>query len=466
MKLIRTTVLQATALGIFMALTTPVNATTLADALIQAYQTNPALRVGRSGLRATDETVRQAKGALEPSINANISVDRTESPNPAIDTTPSTSLSVTASQTLFAGGTLLRGIEQARFNVLGGRQSLKSTEQSVLLDAVTAYMDVRRDQRNVQLARNSVKVLNEEVRAARERFEVGEVTRTDVAQAESRLAASESGLQINRAALSRSNDAYIAAVGSPPKNLQIPPAAPKLPASANAAEAIAIARHPSILQQQFAVKAAEKAVAIAKGNKAPVISANVSVSRSNNNSTSFGGGSDKQTQGRIGLDVDQTIYRGGRLNSAQRQALATLDQQKANLQLAGVQVRQNVHSIYATWVASRASIQARQKQVRAAKIAFDGASEEAKLGARTTLDVLNSEQDLLQARSDLVTAIRDEYVNAYGVLSAMGLLTVKHLELGIESYDPDVNYKKVSGPNRLGQKRLQLLDKLKRLSGN
>ncbi len=466
MKSKRTTVLQATALGIFTALSTPTHATTLADALIQAYQTNPSLRVGRSGLRATDETVRQAKAALEPSISANISVDRTESPNPAIDTTPSTDLSVTATQTIFAGGTLLRGIEQTRFNVLGSRQSLKSTEQSVLLDAVTSYMDVRRDQRNVQLARNSVKVLNEEVRAAQERFEVGEVTRTDVAQAESRLAASESGLQINIADLQRSIDFYIATIGSAPKNLRTPPPTPKLPTSANAAETVAVARHPSILQQQFTVKAAEKAVAIAKGNKSAVISANASVLRSNNNSTSFGGGQDRQTQGRIGIDIDQTIYRGGQLNSAQRQALAQLDQANANLQLAGVQVRQNVHSTYATWVASKASILSGRKQVRAAKIAFDGASEEAKLGARTTLDVLNSEQDLLQAQSDLVTAIRDEYVNAYGVLSAMGLLTVDHLGLGVESYNPDVNYKKVNGLNKFGQERVRILDKLLKRSGN
>ncbi len=466
MRMKRATLLQATAVGMLMAMTSPISATTLTDALIQAYQTNPALRVGRSSLRATDETVRQAKGALEPSFTGNISADRFETPNPSVDTTPSTSASITATLPIYAGGTLLRGIEQARFNVLGGRQSLISTEQSVLLDAVTAYMDVRRDQRNVQLANNSVKVLNEEVRAARERFEVGEVTRTDVAQAESRLAASESGLQINIAALKRSNNFYIATIGSAPKNLRTPPAAPKLPISANAAEAIAIARHPSILQQQFAVKAAEKSVGIAKGNKAPVISANAGVSRSNNNNTTFGGGSDKQTQGRIGFDIDQTIYSGGRLNSAQRQSLALLDQEKANLQLTGLQVRRDVHSIYATWVASKANIVAGRKQVRAAQIAFDGASEEAKLGARTTLDVLNSEQDLLQAQSDLVTAIRDEYVNAYGVLSAMGLLTVEHLGLGIESYNPDVSYKKVNGVNKFGQKRLEIFEKLKKLGGN
>ncbi len=460
------TILKATTLGVCISVASPVFATTLTDALIQAYQTNPSLRIGRSSLRATDEGVRQAKAALLPTVSANLSVDRNETPNPSIDTTPSTNASVIASLSLFAGGTALNGIEQARYNVLGGRQSLKSTEQRILLDAVTAFMDVRRDQRNVQLAKNSVKVLNEEVRAARERFEVGEVTRTDVAQAESRLAASESGLEINRAALKRSIDFYIATVGSQPKDLRTPPPAPKLPSSANAAEAIAVARHPAVLQQQFAVKAAEKAVAIAKGNKAPVISVNALAGRSNNNSTTFGGGKDKQTQGRIGLDIDQTIYQGGRLNSEQRQALALLEQENANLQLAGVQVRQNVHSTYATWVASKASIQARQKQVRAAQIAFDGASEEAKLGARTTLDVLNSEQDLLQSQSDLVTAIRDEYVNSYGVLSAMGLLTVEHLNLGIQSYDPDVNYKKVSGSNKFGVKRQKLLDKLKKLSGN
>ena len=459
------TILKATTLGVCIFVASPVFATTLTDALIQAYQTNPSLRVGRSSLRATDEGVRQAKAALEPTVSANISVDRNETQNPTIDTTPSTNAEVVASLSLFAGGTVLNGIEQARYNVLGVRQSLKSTEQRILLDAVTAFMDVRRDQKNVQLAKNSVKVLNEEVRAASERFEVGEVTRTDVAQAESRLAASESELEINRAALNRSIDFYIATVGSQPKDLRTPPPAPKLPPSANAAEAIAVARHPAILQQQFVVKAAEKAVAIAKGNKAPVISVNVLAGRSNNNSTTFGG-PDKQSHGRIGLDIDQTIYQGGRLNSVQRQAFALLEQENANLQLAGVQVRQNVNSTYATWVASKASIQARQKQVRAAQIAFDGASEEAKLGARTTLDVLNSEQDLLEARSDLLTAIRDEYVNAYGVLSAMGLLTVKHLNLGIPSYDPDVNYKKVSGTNKFGVKRQELLDKLKKLSGN
>lgn len=453
------TFLKMTTVSALIAAGAPVYATTLTDALIQAYQTNPSLRIGRSSLRATDETVRQSKGALEPTISSNVSVDR--SFNSLTDGTTS-GASVNASIPIYAGGTGLLRIEQSRNNVLAGRQSLKSREQDVLLDAVTAFMDMRRALGNVQLARNSVKVLTEEVRAARERFEVGEVTRTDVSQAESRLAASQSDLETNRAALKQSIDFYTATVGSAPKDLRTPPPAPKLPVSGNAAEAIAVAKHPSILQQQFVVSAAEKAVEIARGNKRPIVSATTTLSRINNSPTTNG----SQTTGTVGLDFNQTIYQGGRLNSEERQALALLDQEKAELQLAGVLVRQNVQTQYAIWVASKASIQARQKQVRAAQIAFEGTNEEAKLGARTTLDALDAEQELLRARFDLASAIRDEYVNAYGVLSAMGLLTVDHLKLGISSYNPDVNYTKVNGARKLGAKRKELFDKLKKLKGN
>ncbi len=454
-------ILKVTTVSVLVALASPGFATTLTDALIAAYQTNPALRVGRSSLRATDETVRQSKAVNLPTVRGNLSADRRITRSPNTGATQSNSATLTAAIPIYTGGTGRLGIEQARDNVLASRQALIATEQNVLLNAVTAFMDVRRDQSNVEIARNSVKVLAEEVRAANERFQVGEVTRTDVAQADSRLAAAQSTLQISRAALKRSISAYIAAIGSKPKNLRTPPATPKLPASADAAEAVAIAKHPNIVQQQFLVQAAEKAVEIARGNKRPTVSALISAQRGTNSFLNI-----YQNSGSVGLDVNQTIYQGGRLNSRERQAIAQLDQQKANLQLTGLQVRQNVQSLYATWVASKASIKARQKQVRAAQIAFDGASEEAKLGARTTLDVLNSEQDVLQSQSDLLTAIRDEYVNAYGVLAAMGLLTVDHLKLGITSYNPDIHYKKVNGTKKFGAKRAKLFEKLKKLSGN
>jgi len=455
--------LKVTTASIALCVSTPSFATTLTDALIQAYQTNPSLRIGQNSLAATNETARQAEAAFLPTLSANVSADRTFNDTTGIET-PNNVFALSSTIPIYAGRTGINGLDQARFNIHAARQALKVTEQTVLLNAVTAFMDVRRDQRNVQLAVNSVKVLSEEVRAARERFEVGEVTRTDVSQAESRFAASQSALESSRANLNVSIQTYTAVIGSAPKDLRTPPAAPKLPATARAAEAVAVARNPQILQQQFLVNAAEKAVEIARGNKKPVITGTIQRVRTETQTSTTSFGSDS-TFTQIGINANQTLYQGGRLNSAERQALALLDQEKSELQLAGVQVRQNVNSAYAIWEASKASIKARQEQVRSAKIAFEGTSEEAKLGARTTLDALNAEQELLQARSDLVTAIRDEYVNAYGVLSAMGLLTVDHLQLGIESYNPEINYKKATDRNALGDRRLNILDILKKRSG-
>ncbi len=455
--------LKVTTASIALCVGGPSYATTLTDALIQAYQTNPSLRIGQNGLRATDETVRQAKGAFLPSVSANVSAERTFNSTTGTET-PNNVFSLNASVPIYAGRTGLNGLDQARLNVLAGRQSLQNTEQTVLLDAVTAFMDVRRDLRNLQLAKNSVKVLQEEVRAARERFEVGEVTRTDVSQAESRFAASQSALENSRANLNVSMDTYTAVIGSRPKDLRTPPPAPKLPKTASEAETIAIAKNPQILQQQFLVQAAEKAVEIARGNKKPTISATITRARTETQSSSISFGADA-TFTQLGLDVTQPIYQGGILNSAERQALALLDQEKSQLQLVGVQIRQSVNSSYSTWLASKANIKARREQVRAAKIAFEGTSEEAKLGARTTLDALNAEQELLEARSDLVSAIRDEYIGAYTVLSAMGLLTVDHLQLGIESYNPDTNYNAVVKPSPLGKKRLDTLGKLLKRNG-
>jgi outer membrane protein len=458
------TIIKATTLGVVVATASPGFATTLTDAMIQAYQTNPSLRIARSGLRATDESVRQAKGALEPTLSAGASFDKLDGTSTLTNTTPTSGVYIQASIPIYTGGILLNAVDQARFNVLANRQSLILTEQQVLLDAVTAFMDVRQDQENVELSVNSVRVLTEEVRAASERFEVGEVTRTDVAQAEARLAASESDLERERGNLKISINFYISTIGSKPKDLRVPPKTPKLPATPDAAEAVAIAKHPNILLQQFNVKAAEKGLEIAHGGQLPTVSANASVTYSNNNASGVNF-SDTQTISAIGLGLTQPIYQGGRLNSNQRQALAFLDQSKAELQLSGLQVRENVKSAYAVWVASKASIIARRKQVSAAQIAFDGASEEAKLGARTTLDVLNSEQDLNEAQNDLVTAIRNEYVSSYSVLAAMGLLTVDHLGLGVESYNPDVNYQAVSGVNKFGAQRQKMMEKLKILNG-
>ncbi len=431
----------------------PLWATTLSDALVLTYQTNPQLVISRTTLRQSDEGVLGAQSALRPTVTANASASKKltgDSTGPA-----SGSLSVTASQLLFDGGSSKLGIEAARYAVLSDRQALISTEQNVLLDAVTAYMDVRRDLQFVRLAENNVRVLGEQVRAAKDRFEVGEVTRTDVSQAEARLAAAVSNLERSKALLQISEQTYKAVVGNMPSKLQAPPTPPQIPATALAAENLAVSRHPRILEAQFDVQASEMALERAKLNRQPTVSGSVSAGRGFNTQ-------DDDAELTAGITGSLPLYKGGRLNSDRRSAMAALERSKAVVQLQALITRQAVNSAYANWQASRAAIQSGNEQVRAAQIAFDGVSEEARLGARTTLDVLDAEQDLLDARSALISAFRDEQVAAYTVLSEMGLMTASHLNLGVEAYDPDVNYSAVNGRNSPQATRFKLLDKLQK----
>jgi outer membrane protein len=316
-------------------------------------------------------------------------------------------------------------------------------------------MDVRRDQQFVRLAENNVRVLGEQVRAAKDRFEVGEVTRTDVSQAEARLAAAVSNLERNKALLRISEQTYKAVVGNMPKNLQDPPTPPQIPATPLAAENLAVSRHPRILEAQFDVQAAEIAVERAKLNRQPTVTGALSAGRGFNTSSE-----DAELTASITGSVP--LYKGGRLNSDRRAALAALERGKAVVQLQALITRQAVNSAYANWQASRAAIESGREQVRAAQIAFDGVSEEARLGARTTLDVLDAEQDLLDARSALISALRDEQVAAYTVLSEMGLMTAGHLNLGVDAYDPDVNYTAVNGRKSPQAERFKVLDKLQK----
>lgn len=432
-------------------LAAPIWATTLSDALVLTYQTNPQLVISRNTLLQSDEGVLGAQSARRPTVTANASGSKKISDG---STGPATAtLSVTASQLLYDGGASKLGVEAARFAVLSDRQALISTEQDVLLDAVTAYMDVRRDQQFVRLAENNVRVLGEQVRAAKDRFEVGEVTRTDVSQAEARLAAAVSNLERSKALLRISEETYKAIVGNMPKNLQAPPTPPKIPATALAAENLAVSRHPRILEAQFDVQAAELAVEQAKLNRQPTVTGSLSAGRGFNTTS-------EDTELTASINGSLPLYKGGRLNSDRRVAMAALERSKAVVQLQALITRQAVNAAFANWQASRAAIKSGNEQVRAAQIAFDGVSEEARLGARTTLDVLDAEQDLLDARSALISAARDEQVAAYTVLSEMGLMTASHLNLGVDVYDPDLNYSAVNGQKSPQATRFKLLDKL------
>jgi len=336
------------------------------------------------------------------------------------------------------GGATKAAIESAKQNVLGTRAQLRDIEQSIFLNAITAYVDVRRDQRNVSLAQNNIAVIDQQVQAARDRFEVGEVTRTDVSQAQARRASAVSALAANRGALERSRQAFTAAVGFGPVNLAPPPKLPTLPSSLKAAHDIAQQRHPALAAARHFETAALFDLKRAEAGRAANFNLQASAGYNDNNSTR-NGFSDNDSLS-LSLNGRLPLYQGGRISSLQRQAQAVLSQRQASIQQTARDIGQNVGVAWANLQVARASIQASQQQIRAAQIAFEGVTEEAKLGARTTLDVLNAEQELLNARSSLTGAQRDEYVGAYNLMSAIGLLSVKHLGLGIEEYNPETNY--------------------------
>jgi outer membrane protein len=278
----------------------------------------------------------------------------------------------------------------------------------------------------VDLRNSNVRVITQELRAARDRFDVGEATRTDVALAEARLAGARANLAAAEGDLMVARESYRAATGAYPGTLQALPRTPKLPRNQDEAETVALRTHPSVRQAQHEVTASGLNVDLAKAGMKPTLGARASVSLDDD-------GQDTET---LGLSMSQTIYAGGRLSAVYRRALAGKDASRAGLGQAGVLVAQNLGNAWARLAVFNASIEASDRQIRAAQTAYDGIREEASLGARTTLDVLNAEQELLDAKNSRLEAEAGRYTAVYSVLAAMGLLTVDHLQLGIPTYDP------------------------------
>ncbi len=427
------------------AMAMPASAQSLTDALISAYRNSTQLEIARAGLRSTDEGVAQAYASYRPSVS--VSASSTGSYLvPALGanyTTYRNSLSLSASLTVWDGGATKQAVEVARLAVEAGRANLTAAEQGVLLDAVTAFMDMHRDMQSLALAENNQEVLARQVQAAKDRFEVGEVRHTDVSLAEAAYAGAQAAVAIAQGALEISRENYKLAVGLYPGQIKAPPPLPRYPGTMAAATTIALKTHPAIAAAQQQVKIAELNVARAETALKPKITLSGSLGANpatgiNNSAT-------------ISLGTSATIYAGGAYTSAYRQALALKDQSKANLVLTSKSVAQAVAITWSRIEIAQASIVAKAKQVRASRVALQGIREEANLGALTTLDILNAEQDLVQAESNLTTAEHDHYVAVYSLLSAMGLLTVKHLNLGIKTYDTNENYNRVStapGPTK------------------
>ena len=442
-------ILMSSAIAVALAVSAPgwASAESLADALVKAYQTSPLLDANRAALRGLDEQVPQARAALRPQVGVSANLT-TQTQAEALDTQLNDSrIQLDASLTIFDNGQTKAAIEAARNQVAAGRADLKDVEQTVLFNAVQAYVDVRRDEEFVRLAGNDVDRLTETLSATQNRFDVGEVTRTDVSQSQARLAASRSSLADAQGSLEVSRQAYKAAVGTLPSNLERLPPLPALPKTLSDATAIGIQRNPQIISAQFAERVAVYDFDRALAAKGLTVGLTGAVGAERGNAQQQGTRYDGQVYGEVGITGSIPLYSGGRNDSLVRQAQALLDQRRFNLQYAGRNVTQSVASAWSQVDVSRATIVARRQQAEAARIAAEGVAEEARLGARSTLDVLDADQERLQAEAEIVQSVRDEYVAAYSLLQSMGLLTVEHLKLGIASYDPDVNFTKVrSGP--------------------
>ncbi|MCA0955000.1 TolC family outer membrane protein [Mameliella alba] len=421
-------------------------AETLADAMTKAYLNSGLLEQNRATLRAADEDVAQALAELRPVLSWAGNIKREYGYSGRFSATTgafvesgsfsnTASFNLIASITLYAGGRNKLGLDAAKEQVLATRAQLVAVEQQVLLRAAAAFMNIRRFGETVNLRQNNVRVIQQELRAARDRFEVGEVTRTDVALAEARLAQARAALAAAQGDLLVAGEEYLAAVGDKPRNLVNPRALPKLPASVAEAKKQALRQHPELIAQQHVVTATELAILIAKGAKKPVVSLEGSygVTESFDDRTFSRGGS-------VTLGASGPIYSGGALDSSLRQAMANRDASRGQLHVVLTQIEQNVGQAYANLRVARANRTSFEQQVRAATVAFQGVREEAKLGARTTLEVLDAEQELLDARASLVGAQVDEAIAAYQVLSSLGLLTAEALHLDVPSFDPAAYY--------------------------
>lgn len=411
-------------------------AETLADALAAAYKTSNLLDQNQAVLRAADEDAAIAIANLRPVISYVAQGGWRKTQNNAFvsPSINSASFELSAQVVLWAGGRGKLAVEAAREQVLSARASLVNVEQQVLLSAVSAYVDVQLQQEIVALRQSNVRVITQEMRAAKDRFEVGEVTQTDVSLAEAALAASDANLAAAQGQLMVARERYKAVTGHYPGKLARRPDLPALPKSLEAAKAIAERSHPVITQGQHQVAAANLGVQIASKAFGPVLSGEVTAT------TDFTSGND--TLG-AGLQLSQTLYAGGKNAASYRRAMAGKDQAQAGLLLAVVQVGEAVGQAWAQLAVAHASIEAGRQQVQASQKAFDGVREEAKLGARTTLDVLNAEQDLLSARASRLEAEANRYVGVYQVLSSMGQLTAEKLNLGVPTFDPEAYYNAV-----------------------
>ena len=420
---------------------TPAGAETIRESLALAYANNPSLNAARAQLRGVDENVPQALSGWRPTVSAAASAGRLATgTDSVIDYRNNASISLSISQTLFRGFRTINSTRQAEAVVKAQRESLMSTEQDTLLDAATAYVDVIRDTALVSLQRSDLAFLQEQVRAARDRFDVGEGTRTDVSQAEARAAEAKASLNTALANLNTSRAIYRQVIGIEANRLSADTSISRyVPKSIDQAMQLSEANQPLIRQAQHLVDAAIFNIKTIEGELLPTVTLDGSISRSWNPSAF----SDYNDNAQIFGNVSIPLYQGGGVSSRVRQAKEELGQTRLQLDVTRDQVRANVISAWGNYQAAEASIVAAQAAVEAQQLALEGVIEEQRVGQRTTLDVLDAQRELVNQQSNLVTAQRNRIVSGYQLVASIGRLDADSLGLNVARYNPKQHYEAV-----------------------
>ncbi|MDH4985152.1 TolC family outer membrane protein [Aminobacter anthyllidis] len=424
------------------------SAETILGALAKAYQNNSQLNSARAGVRVIDEGVAIAKSGYRPTINGSASIDYSttrNSRNASTNRLTTGSFGIEIRQSLFDGFQTKNNVAAAEARVRAQNQSLRNTEQNILFDAASAYMDVIRDRQIAALRERSLQFLGEQVRAARSRFDVGEGTRTDVAQADASRSAALAQLAAARAQALSSAATYRRLVGEEPKSLKAAsPLAKLLPRSLDSAAALAAEQHPAIQATEHLADAAGFSVKSAEGALLPQLSASAGVSQAHRDTNPGPGSQDGwTTSANIGASLVVPIYQGGRASATVRQSKESLGQARIEIDVSRDQVRQAVTSAWTQYTAAREAVAANREVISAAQLALNGVIEERNVGQRTTLDVLNSQRDVIDAQINLATAERDVVVASYAILSAAGNLSVERLNLQVTKYKPEEHYNAV-----------------------
>ncbi|MGD9785302.1 MAG: TolC family outer membrane protein [Hyphomicrobiaceae bacterium] len=422
----------------------PVDAESLKDALAAAYRYNPRIDAERARLRATDEEVARANSGYRPRISASadagVQHTETKPSAPSNGTFGPRGYALNLTQPLFTGFQTRNAVNEAEAGVRAGRETLRDVERQVLLQAVTAYMDVVRDQAVVRLQENNVAVLTRELRATRDRFAVGEVTRTDVAQAEARRAGAVSALDLARANLKSSRATYERVIGSPPSGVRDPgPPDRFIPHSLNESTAIAEQENALLIAALYREQAARHTVDRIRGELLPSAQLEATWQERFDPSRSI----DESETGTVIGRVNVPIYQGGEVTARVRQAKHIHVSRLQEIEQVRTEIREAVIASWSQLQAARAQVQSDRTQVNANQTALTGVREEEKVGQRTLLDVLNAEQELLNAQVQLVTDERNLVVAGFTVLSAIGRLDAYRLGVASHVYDPEIHYQEV-----------------------